>query len=165
MALETASQATSQYSSLNSIDEEDGDEENDLDNSSLSVSHPSARTLESPPKKQPPGSNSSSRELQAELDQVKADLEWSQETVKDLEAALDAKEKKYNKALDESKKLKQKMDGSLKVQEELMRENERAEKQYQSLLEQVEANKKAKSSAPDPRVASLQSEVPRLQPS
>ena len=47
----------------------------------------------------------------------------------------------------------------MRVQQELIDENVKAQEMYESLHDQIENNKKAKNQASDPRVAPLQAEV------
>lgn len=60
------------------------------------------------------------------------------------------------------KKLEEKLESAMRVQQELIDENVKAQEMYESLHDQIENNKKAKNQAADPRVAPLQAEVEKF---
>jgi len=145
MVSETASQATSN-ASLNSIEEDE--EEEDAEAAEQERAADVINVKDKTPVKAQRDSNVLSptaiaavggdvQDLKDALLKAQADLQWTNENLKDAEKMLGTKERDLDEVLQECKLLENDLEGAVRVQEELRQENKMAEQKYADLLAEV----------------------------
>jgi DNA repair exonuclease SbcCD ATPase subunit len=99
--------------------------------------------------------------LKEALMAAKSEAQWTSEQLKDSEKALAAKETQLKEAQEDIGRLEADLEAALRVQEELMEENERAEQDYQDLLSKVESGASSKQ-VDQVQLQHLRAEIDRL---
>ena len=99
--------------------------------------------------------------LKEALMAAKSEAQWTSEQLKDSEKALAAKETQLKEAQEDIGRLEADLEAALRVQEELMEENERADQEYQDLLSKVESGASSKQ-VDQVQLQHLRAEIDRL---